>query len=205
MKPTEVVLKTDAFSSGQVGSKLWLCEKLTDVCRNLRPDLAAGAGEGETIWIYGGWQGVLGLMLLSRPEFKNVKIRSFDLDPACELVANTICENWVWRKWQFRAFTADCDLLDPSQGGGEYGERPGIVINTSVEHFDRRDWFEKIPAGTLVALQASDFEHDGATSLFKSVEQMREAFSLEKVEFSGTLAFDYQTWSFNRLMLIGIK
>lgn len=191
-----MLVQSDAFSSGQVGSKLWLCEELEKVL--------VSRGNSQTFWIYGGWQGVLGLMLLTRPVFKNATVRSFDIDPSCADVANTICENWVWREWKFRAFTHDCNDLNPDENG-EYGPKPSVVINTSVEHFDSRAWFEKIPAGTVVVLQASDFEHDGATSLFNSEEKLREAFPLSIVSFCGKMKFDYGNWSFNRLMLIGVR
>lgn len=209
---SETKFSDDAFSSGQVGSKLWLCEELEKVLAGRSPDSKFNFAGRSTVWIYGGWHGVLGFMMLTREgsgenegaASRYARIRSFDIDPNCEKSANTLCENWVWREWKFRAFTADCNLLNPSEGG-EYGPAPDIVINTSVEHFDQRDWFEKIPAGTLVALQASDFEHDGAVSLFSNEEKMREVFPLRESLFSGRLKFDYDSWSFHRLMLIGIR
>lgn len=194
----------DAFSSGQVGSKIWLCEELEKIWSV--KNASSPKGQTETVWIYGGWQGVLGFLILNR-DFSTAHVRavrSFDLDPACESVANTICENWVWREWMFRAFTADCNQLDPSHGG-EFGEAPTVVINTSVEHFDDRAWFEKIPVGTMVVLQASDFEHDGAVSLYDTEEKFADAFPFQKTHFSGRLGFDYGSWKFNRLMRIGIR
>lgn len=187
----------DAFSSGQVGSKIWLCEELEKIW-------SRGSSAEETVWIYGGWQGVLGFLILSRDSLtRHVdSVRSFDVDPSCETVANTLCENWVWRKWKFRAFTADCNALD-SSSGGEFGKAPTVVINTSVEHFDDRAWFDKIPPGTLVALQASDFEHDGAVSLYSTEEKFAQAFPLKETLFTGKLGFDYEAWSFHRLMRIG--
>jgi hypothetical protein len=192
--PGTTAIAIDAFSSGQVGSKLWLCEEL-EKCP---------IPKQSTIWVYGGWQGVLGLMLLTRPRFKEATVRSFDLDPRCADIANTLCENWVWRQWQFRAFTANCNELN-LEVPGEFGSLPSIIINTSVEHFADRVWFEKIPMGTIVILQASDFEHDGAVSPFISEQQMREAFPLKEFFFSGKMKFDYKTWCFHRLMLIGVR
>lgn len=192
----------DAFSSGQVGSKIWICEELEKIW-SLK-STTGSKGQTETVWIYGGWQGVLGFLILCR-DFSTGRVgsvRSFDIDPSCEKAANTICENWVWRQWMFRAFTADCNSLDPASDG-EYGKSPTVVINTSVEHFDDRSWFEKIPSGTLVALQASDFEHDGAVSLYSTEEKFAAAFPFQETLFSGRLNFDYGTWSFNRLMRIG--
>ncbi|MDZ4083033.1 MAG: hypothetical protein U1E10_08860 [Bdellovibrionales bacterium] len=200
--PPEISIARDAFSSGQVGSKMWLAQLL----ETLAPAYAATGP--HTIWIYGGWQGVMGFILLSRQasrtDFQIERIRSFDIDDQATEVANQICENWVWREWTFRAFTKDCDQLQP-QDGSDYGPSPTIIINTSVEHFDNRNWFENIPEGTIVALQASDFEHEGAVALAKSDEAFAEAFPLRESWFSGALDFNYGSWSFKRRMRIGRK
>lgn len=205
--PPEISIARDAFSSGQVGSKMWLAQLL----ETLAP--AYSAAGPHTIWIYGGWQGVMGFILLSRQasrtDFQIERIRSFDIDNQATEVANQICENWVWREWTFRAFTKDCDQLkhgelQPAEQA-EYGPSPTIVINTSVEHFDNRNWFENIPEGTIVALQASDFEHEGAVALAKSDEAFAEAFPLREVWFTGALDFNYGSWSFKRRMRIGRK
>jgi hypothetical protein len=199
---SEILISRDAFSSGQVGSKMWLAQLL----ETLAP--AYSASGPHTVWIYGGWQGVMGFILLSRQatrtDFQIERIRSFDIDESATLVANQICENWVWREWMFRAFTEDCDLLKPNEPS-EFGPSPTIVINTSVEHFDNRNWFENIPEGTIVAFQASDFEHDGAVALAKSDEAFAEAFPLREVWFTGALDFNYDSWSFKRRMRIGRK
>lgn len=220
-----VEVAVDAFSSGQVGSKVWLAQILEKVAP------AFGQGGPHTVWIYGGWQGVLGFLLLSRqgtsPDFYIERIRSFDLDEKATLIANTINENWVWREWQFRAFTADCNSLfrevpsspeDPAAAVfvpalEDYGPSPTIVINTSVEHFADRTWFEQIPHGALVVLQASDFDHEGVASEhakdFSSDAAFAKAFPLGEQWFSGSLLFEYgegaSRWSFQRRMLIGRK
>ncbi len=196
---SRVNLPIDAFSSGQVGSKIWLCEKLETV---LEAEVAPGFR--HTIWIYGGWQGVLGYTLLCRPAFKNANVRSFDADAASTESANILCENWVWRDWQFRAFTSDCNKLAPDLNR-EFGDPPTIILNTSVEHFESNEWFQKIPEGTLVVLQASDFDHDGAVALFSDEQKFSDAFPLRKKFFVGKMQFKYETWSFNRLMLIGVR
>jgi hypothetical protein len=77
----------DAFSSGQIGSKIWLCEKLEKL--NWSSDLT---------YIYGGWYGITAFLLLSRGKFNVSKIRSLDIDPSCEPIADMINENWVWQE-----------------------------------------------------------------------------------------------------------
>ena len=192
----------DAFSSGQVGSKLWLIQLL----ESLVP--AHGRTGDQSVWILGGWEGVLGFMLLAREGSPNAlllqSVRSFDLDEPATARANVLCENWVWREWRFRAFTVDCNELD--YDADAWGPRPTIVINTSVEHFGQsNDWFAKIPPGTVVALQASDFAHDGADHLIKDAESLAQLYPLSTEWFRGSMGFEYSNWSFNRLMTIGVK
>lgn len=206
----------DAFSSGQVGSKLWLCDELERVLQSARA--VSASAQNDVIWIYGGWNGVLSFLLLTRAAASahagvtasRPIVRSFDSDPACEVIANTLCENWVWREWQFRAFTQDCnELFSGKRAEGdlrnEFGPAPTVIINTSVEHFDRDDWFQKIPAGTLVALQAADFDHDGAVSVFTSEKALSERYPMKEKLFSGELKFDYGSWGFRRFMTIGFR
>jgi hypothetical protein len=88
----------DAFSNGQIDSKLWLCRKLE----------ALGWSSDYT-HIYAGWYGVLAFLLLSREKFKVGRIESFDMDPTAEAVADMINENWVIKEWKFKAFTLDCN------------------------------------------------------------------------------------------------
>lgn len=198
----------DVFSSGQIGSKLWLIQILERLLVGYRP-----ARSPMTVWIYGGWQGALGFLLLCRDGTEAsvplANIRSFDIDSAATDAANVLCENWVWRDWKFRAFTADCNLLNPREPGVEYGACPDLIINTSVEHFASNKWFEHIPAGTVVAFQGASFPHEGADPLVQSEVrsdgELQKRFPLAESWFSGSLHFDYGTWSFDRYMIIGVK
>lgn len=175
----------DAFSSGQVGSKIWLCKQLENT------DLYSK----ETA-IYGGWYGVTAFLLLSRGKFNVEKIRSYDIDPACESVADIINENWVWQDWRFKAFTEDCNKI---QTGAD------LVINTSTEHFDSQDWWENIPAGTAVALQGNNMQHDDHVSNTNTLSEFCNQFPLTQEIYRGELGFTYPDWSFTRYMIIGIK
>ena len=101
----------------------------------------------EDIWILGGWHGIAALVILTRGILNVSTIRSFDIDPSCENIADTLLNNWVWQSWKFKAFTRDCNTLD-------YKSRefptPSLIINTSCEHFDKMDWFDNIPNGEVI-------------------------------------------------------
>jgi hypothetical protein len=176
----------NSFSSGQITSKLWLCEELEKL-----------NWSSHLTYVYGGWQGITSFLLLSRGKFNVDKIRSLDIDPSCQPVADMINENWVWQDWKFKAFTQDCNNFE-----GQYGD---LVINTSTEHFDSMQWFDRLPIGTRVALQGNNLPHDNYQTYHRSLNEFVNSFKLDKVFYCGTKTFSYPTWQFDRYMLIGIK
>jgi len=183
----------DSFSSGQYLSKLWLAQTIERILPDYhqRPD-------GYTIWILAGWYGITNLILRTRNNLKIRQVRSFDLDPSCESIADKINETWVWQGWQFKAFTKDINLVD-------YEEKPDVVINTSVEHIDNDQWFHNIPKGTLVFLQSSDLEHDDHSNVFKNTQEMMDRYSLSEFLYDGVKYFDFGDCSYCRFMIAGIK
>ena len=178
----------DAFSSGQIGSKIWLCEELEKLFES-----------ADNIWIYGGWYGVTAFLLNSRGNMRIGKIRSYDIDPACEAVADMINENWVINDWKFKAITQDCNVLDLAQNG------PDLVINTSTEHFESTDWWNNIPKGTVVALQGNNMIHEDHHTHSTCLKEFTAQFTVTETLYTGEKRFVYPTWEFTRYMLIGIK
>jgi hypothetical protein len=176
----------DIFSSGQVGSKIWLCEQLEKT-----------NWQSDTTWIYGGWQGMMGFLLLSRGQFDVDRVRSFDQDPTCERIADTVCENWVWKDWTFKAFTANCDELRPAD--------VDLIINTSTEHFETMDWWNNIPDGMRVAIQGNNMRHEEDTRIIESLEEFKRTYPMIHTVYEGQLDFKYPDWEFSRFMLIGVK
>jgi hypothetical protein len=183
----------DVFSNGQIDSKLWLCRELEKL-RLIEP---------QRIWILGGWCGIAALLLLSREKLPIDHIRSYDIDPGCEPLADMINENWVFKEWKFKAFTADANNLEYIYRA-DY-DKPSLVINTSCEHFDSMDWFNRIPSGTLVALQSNNLKHDEDTNAINNINQIIQNYPLSDIQYSGSLNFSYVDKSFSRFMIIGNK
>jgi hypothetical protein len=115
-----------------------------------------------------------------------------------------INENWIWQNWKFKAFTADCLTLDFADGP-VYGPAPQLVINTSVEHMENKNWWERIPKGTVVALQSCNMEHDDHSFRCESSAEFAAQFPLERPVYEGEKLFKYTDWQFTRFMRIGIK
>jgi hypothetical protein len=188
-----MLLDKDAFSSGQVLSKLWLAEELEKavIGNNLSQPLR--------ILCFGGWYGVVNFMLRSRSNVHIENFKSVDLDPiACEN-ADLFNEAWVWQSWQFKAICDDANTF--SYSPLEFN----TVINTSIEHIEGHQWFDRIPKNTLVALQSNNMAHDDHCHNHSSLDDFRKEFDISHVLFSGEKLFEYPSWSFKRFMIIGIK
>jgi hypothetical protein len=177
----------DVFSSGQIGSKIWMCEELEKT-----------GWESNLTQIYGGWWGLSAFLLLSRGIYKVKQIQSFDIDPNCETIADLINENWVWQNWKFKAYTEDCNKLNVTLGD--------VIINTSTEHFSSKKWFDRLPYGTNVVLQGNNMKHDEEdTVITETLADFTSLYPLSEINFKGQKIFEYPDWKFTRFMIIGTK
>jgi len=192
-----ISVQADAWSDSQVASKLWLCQHLELQCEKLEY-----TRHNHRIAVYAGWYGILPFMLLTRGKIKYVQwIRSIDIDPACEAIADEINCHWVMKEWKFKAVTKD---VNEQRWNMPYND-PSIVTNTSTEHFDKQDWFFKIPPGVLVALQSTNMEHEEHMNTVDSLEEFKLRYPLSKIEYSGVREFSYPDKTFSRFMIIGRK
>jgi hypothetical protein len=184
-------LDSDAFSSGQIGSKIWLAEHF---------ELAVSHFQLKNplrICLIGGWYGLTNLILQTRNNIKILHIRSIDIDETACQIADKINEHWVFRNWQFKSIVADANEFDYSNYD--------CIINTVVEHIDSTVWFEKIPNGSLVALQSNNMKHQDHVYNHQNLKEFDKAFTLSDTYFLGQKDFIYPDWSFKRYMKIGLK
>jgi hypothetical protein len=194
---------TDAFSNGQLNSKLWLISQLEDIDVNL-----------GKIWIMCGWIGTLAyLMIGTDNRLKFDSIRSFDIDPFCQPLSDTLNRSAVMDGWKFKASTMDVNHLsydnffwNTTKFNGEVErmfDSADTVINTSCEHLsDFEGWFGKIPDGKLVVLQCNNSpDLDGHVNNMNSLYELANRARCKRVYFKGTLDCDV----YERYMLIGRK
>ena len=180
------MVNKDAFSNGQIDSKLWLCRELELL-----------GWSSKLTHIYAGWHGVLAFLLLGRELFKVDQIESFDVDPKCESVANIINENWVIKNGKFKAYTLDCNQDVPNF--------PDLIINTSTEHFDSMDWFNNIPRGTRLILQGNNMPHKEHYVHSATLDDFVNKYPMSSIVYKGSLDFTYPSWNFTRYMVFGVK
>lgn len=196
--PDSETAMVDAFSLGQLKSKLWLIENLPN---NL-----------GLVFICAGWYGTLASLMFDRARKKFDKIRSFDIDNSCADVADTMNRPWVMDGWQFKASTMDIHNMSypveyttyRADGSGvDLCEMPDTIINTSCEHiYNFTEWFDKIPQGTTIVLQSNNFfdveEHVNCSlnlNDFDKMTPMQETLYLDELPLP----------LYSRFMKIGVK
>jgi hypothetical protein len=173
----------DALWLGQLSSKTWLVNNLIDYIDNK---------SSVNIYIFGGWIGILGNMLLQQESVSISKIRSIDIDPWCESIADTVNKKFEMDNWRFKAVTAD-------MGTYQYQSDiiPNIVINTSTEHITQEiynSWYNKIPNGTLIVIQGNNFfdcnEHIRCSN---NLQEFKKQNNVTNEYFSSELKTDIYT------------
>ena len=183
----------DCFWRGQIESKAWLVDQLND--------LLLKGPDPQVIHIFGGWYGSLAVMLFDSATFPIKFVRSIDIDPACEPIADHMNKYNEMNQWRFKAFTSGMDEW-------QYDHEPTMVINTSCEHVDQHTydtWFDRIPVGTLVVLQGNDFfsceEHVRCS---KDLQEFEQQSRLGDILYAGAYKTDAGS-GYTRFMLIGKK
>jgi hypothetical protein len=184
-------INLDSFSHGQIISKIWLCEELEHF---IQPD--------SSIHILGGWYNVLGFMLSVRKPDYYRKIVNIDIDADAIVIADKICNPWIiGYNHSIYNQIGDCNTVDYSMSD--------VVINCSVEHFANNDWYDNIPAGTIVCIQSSDITDPEEPWLIKQAnpdfETFLQRFPVTNALFVGTKRIQYSHFGYTRFMLIGRK
>jgi hypothetical protein len=66
-------------------------------------------------------------------------------------------------------------------------------------------WFENIPKGTVVCLQASDMIDKDHVNAMSSIRDLMIKYPLDEVLYDGIKRFEFEDKAFNRVMIIGVK
>lgn len=108
------------------------------------------------VYVLGGGMGLLPAMILdSKLRIEN--IRSFDINGACQFLADELMSDELLMDWRFKATTQDLFDIDYArhlfqtrlQNGtlsDPFRETPGTVINTNISYLKNHvDWFNMLP------------------------------------------------------------
>lgn len=203
-------LNYDFLSLGQIKSKKWMLDHLSDV-------FAAHNINLSMIYLMGGWYAHFAAMFFEMFDSNNklisdYKIRSFDIDPTVAEIAETINRSYTTDGWKFKATTKDIfdidlneHIYDTQRRDGTLctlTETPDLIINTSGEHIDLAEWWNQVPNGILCAIQSNNyFDGDGHINCVNSVEELIDQVPMDCVYYTGTLKLE----KYDRYMIIGIK
>ena len=171
----------DAFWSGQLNSKEWL---ITNLRKNIKKVVS--------IDIHGGWVGVLASMLFQSDIYIK-HIRSVDIDPTCESIANMMNKKEEIAG-MFRAVTSDmCEIRSDAD----------VIINTSCEHITQDQyelWLSGHPQHSLLVLQSNNYNIPEHVRTVSTLEEFKSQCGIDVI-WAGELELPLYT----RWMVIGKK
>ena len=173
-----------SFTPDLVFSKLWLIRELAKISPNI-----------GTMYVLGSWYGNLAVLLNRYPQVQVDRVINVETDPKFLKGSKRILNQVGVDNVEY--MLADANDLDYRQLGTD-----GAVVNTSLVDIKGTDWFENIPSGTLVAMQARDQIDDEQFNTPKDIEQQ---FPLNQVLYSGRLSLEDPETDYHRFMIIGIK
>lgn len=189
-------INSDAFSHGQIKSKLWLLKQF----HNIFSSDTTAIKQFILHW-YGSWVGVGPFLFLTQysdyiNEINLYDIEASDLDSSLKILNFWYCEGL-----NIKTHIADVNTthLDPSK-------KNQIVINTSCEHIVESKWIENIPKSTRIVLQSTDMPHVEHINCPKNLDDFINKYDKHiDIQNYDTLNFNYPNMSFSRYMLSGVK
>jgi len=173
-----------SFTRDLTTSKVWLMQELARIQSEL-----------GTVYALGSWYGNLSLYLNLLPLLDYEKIINVERDAAMLRQSQRMLDHIGAEAVEH--MQADANDLDYRQLGPD-----GVVINTSLTDMPGRDWFDNIPPGMLIAMQARD--HDPGAQ-FHSTQDILEKFPLTTVLYQGKLDLEDPETKYTRFMVIGRK
>ena len=188
----------------KVQIKAWAVAELVKAKKNI-----------GTVYVMMGGMGVLGPLLFSESKLKINKIRSFDIDPQCEIIADQLNIEHVVTDWKYKAVTKD--ILDvgydqhayeipmPGRDAAKVVESPDTIINVTCEHIeDFPKWWSLIPKGKLVLIQNNNFKHGNEENHLNTVSALENV--VERAPMSRILYDGFRDFArYRSFMLIGIR
>jgi hypothetical protein len=173
-----------SFTHDLTKSKVWLMSELAKVQQDF-----------STIYVLGSWFGNLALYMTLDPVIQADQIINVDVKPEWLQQSQRMLQHVGADNVQH--MLSDANKLDYRRLGDS-----GAVINTSLTDMDGRAWFDRIPPGTVVAMQARDQDPGHQ---FSSADDILEKFPLSQVSYSGSLQLQDPETPYRRFMVIGTK
>lgn len=190
-----LTIPSDAFSHGQIKSKLWLCENFSVWQKQyLNPDVQ------YTLHWYGSWVAVGPFLLLSSsPKLFN-KINLYDLNAEDLKTSTSLLDYWKCESVAIQTFNVDVDYVQVSNDSSQ------VLINTSCEHIPGNAWLDKISPGSFVILQSTNMPHSEHINSPLDLQDFIQKYEFKlNILNSSEIDFNYPDKSFKRFMLFGTR
>lgn len=184
----------DAFSLGQIVSKIWLLNVLQ----------AHKPRKCTTAAILGCWIG--SLVPLLHNKFSIQRIYGFDMDPVAISQSEILNRRYVENSWKFKGVVADVSMLSTDNmefetAGELITVTPDWIINTSCEHMDTH-WFDTATDEQLIVMQTNNSpDFAGHINTCNSMQEVKQKYPMREVIYAGELV----TPVYTRFMQIGYK
>jgi hypothetical protein len=163
----------DAFRLKQVQSKSWMMSHISQLDKS------------KSILVIGSWLGFTSFCL-SKLGFTN--ITETDPDSRLSNIANHLNRS----NKHFKHLDLDVNNLD--------NLNYDIVINTSCEHIDNNEWFQKVPTDTVMVLHSNNLEGYDHVNCCTDIADMIGKYPMDLI-YAGSL----DLVQYKRFMLIGRK
>jgi hypothetical protein len=201
-KNTNDDIINDAFSRGQLRSKVWLANELKNINNKF-----------DNIVLLAGWMGQL-VDIVSRSIQFN-KLRNIEIDRDCCIESDYNFNIDNLKDWRVKSVNADINNLQAHHNGYELNidnfksdkvitEKflPDLVINTSAEHMST-EWYEQLRSkdwDCIVAIQSNNlFDHPDHVNCVYSDSHMMKKYPMREVLYHGELFLQ----NYKRVMIIG--
>jgi hypothetical protein len=173
-----------SFTPDLTKSKVWLLTELAKIAPQL-----------STMYVLGSWYGNLALYNTLQPTVGVDQIINVETDS--EMLAQSQRMLDLVGADNVEYMNKDANKLDYRQVG-----RSGVVVNTSLTDMPGTKWFERIPLGTMVVMQARDQDPG---EQYTSTQDILDRFPLGQVLYQGTMNLEDPETPYHRYMVIGIK
>lgn len=192
-----LIIPRDAFSHGQIRSKLWLSECFSVWARKHLN--AATNPQFELNW-FGSWVGIGPFLLLANSEIRFTSIKLFDLNAEHLEISHSLLDFWRCQSIDISIHQLDVNLYLPTVKPNQF------FINSACEHMIGQVWLKNLPSGAFVLLQSTDMPHPEHLNCSGSLYEFECSVSpLVTVLETSQIDFNYPDKNFSRFMLFGIR
>ena len=173
-----------SYTQDLVFSKLWLINELA----RIQPHITV-------MYVLGSWYGNLAMLIDKSGNLKVDHIINVETNPEFLKTSEKMLHRHGVRN--IESMLKDANKLTYQQL-----DDTGAVVNCSLTSMPDQAWFDRIPPGTLVVMQARD--HDPGVQ-FRSARDIEQKFPLSQVLYSDGLDLQDPETEYRRFMTIGIK